>query len=144
MIGGNFRLDALQAALLRVKLPLLAAYTEQRRRHAAEYQRLLAGLRDVVLPVTHPDRTHIVNQYTIRVRSNREAFRSHLERRGIASAIYYPVPLHLQECFREFAPVSSLPVCEALAAEVLSLPVFQEMTAEEQATVAAAATGYSS
>ena len=95
-------------------------------------------------PATHPDRNHIVNQYTIRVRpgsgwdgteSPRNALRKHLEERGIASEIYYPLPLHAQECFREFGPHPRLPVAEALAEEALSLPVFPEMTEEERDAV---------
>jgi dTDP-4-amino-4,6-dideoxygalactose transaminase len=150
MVGGNFRLDAVQAALLSVKLPLLAEYTAGRQRNACEHTRALANLKggevvEVVVPATHPDRTHIANQYTLRVRrkarwqwaeSPRDALRRWLQERGIASEIYYPVPLHQQECFREWGPYPSLPVCEALADEVLSLPVFAEMTAEEQAVVA--------
>jgi dTDP-4-amino-4,6-dideoxygalactose transaminase len=139
VVGGNFRLDAVQAALLRVKLPHLAEYTAQRQRHFAEYNRALAGHQGVVVPVTHPDRTHIANQYTLRVRrGGRDALRHFLQERGIASEIYYPVPLHAQECFRAFGPHPTLPVAEALAGEVVSLPIFPEMTPEERAAVLAA------
>jgi dTDP-4-amino-4,6-dideoxygalactose transaminase len=140
LVGGNFRLDALQAALLGVKLPRLAEYTAQRQRHFAEYNRALGGREGViVVPATHPDRTHIANQYTLRVRrGRRDALRRFLEERGIASEIYYPVPLHAQECFRAFGPHPVLPVAEALADEVVSLPVFPEMTSEERGAVLAA------
>jgi dTDP-4-amino-4,6-dideoxygalactose transaminase len=140
VVGGNFRLDALQAALLRVKLPRLAEYTAQRQRHFTEYNRALAGREGViVVPATHPDRTHIANQYTLRVRrGRRDALRRFLEERGIASEIYYPVPLHAQECFQAFGPHPALPVAEALADEVVSLPVFPEMTSEERGAVLAA------
>jgi dTDP-4-amino-4,6-dideoxygalactose transaminase len=140
VVGGNFRLDALQAALLRVKLPRLAEYTAQRQRHFTEYNRALGGREGViVVPATHPDRTHIANQYTLRVRrGRRDALRRFLEERGIASEIYYPVPLHAQECFRAFGPHPALPVAEALADEVVSLPVFPEMTSEECGAVLAA------
>lgn len=147
-IGGNFRLDAVQAALLTVKLPRLAKYTAGRQRNACFYQQAFGGLRgqkvEVVTPATHPDRNHIANQYTIRVRkgpgwdgaeSPRDALRKHLEQRGIASEIYYPLPLHAQECFRQFGPHPRLPVAEALAEEVLSLPVFPEMAEEERNAV---------
>jgi len=151
MVGGNFRLDALQAALLAVKLPHLAGYTARRQRNAAEYTRALAGAASgdamaIALPVTHADRTHIANQYTIRVRrgpawrhreSPRDALRNRLAERGIAAEIYYPVPLHRQECFRELGPQPTLPVAEEAAGEVLSLPVFPELTAEEAAAVVA-------
>ncbi len=137
-VGGNFRLDALQAAFLSVKLPHLENYTVLRQRHAAEYQRLLGDLErsGLLLPATHPDRTHIMNQYTIRVPGRRDALQKYLTERGIGSAIYYPLPLHLQECFRGSEPAPSLPVAETLAREVLSLPVFPELTAQEQAAVA--------
>lgn len=152
MVGGNFRLDALQAALLAVKLPSLPRYTAARQRHAGAYSAALAGLpasRAVTLvpPTTRPDRTHIVNQYTVKVRpgpawartdSPRDALRAFLQERGIASEIYYPVPLHVQECFRDFGPRPMLPVAEALAGEVVSLPVFPELTGEEQAAVVTA------
>jgi dTDP-4-amino-4,6-dideoxygalactose transaminase len=137
----------MQAALLRVKLPRLAEYTAKRQRHAAEYNRALAGHQGVVVPTTHPDRTHIANQYTLRVRrgphwqgaeSPRDALRRFLEERGIASEIYYPVPLHAQECFRAFGPHPALPVAEALADEAVSLPVFPEMTSQEHGAVLAA------
>jgi dTDP-4-amino-4,6-dideoxygalactose transaminase len=147
-IGGNFRLDAVQAALLAVKLPHLEEYTAGRQRNACFYQESFEGLPgrkvEVVTPATHPDRNHIVNQYTVRVRkgpgwdgaeSPRNALRNHLAERGVASEIYYPVPLHAQECFREFGPHPRLPVAEALAEEVLSLPVFPEMTEEERNAV---------
>ena len=149
IVGGNFRLDALQAALLEVKLPYLAEYTAGRQRHAREYGRALGELRggdavDLILPATHPDRTHIVNQYTVRVRASsgwrgaespRNALRSFLRERGIASEIYYPLPLHRQECFQACGPHRPLPVAEAMAEEALSLPVFPEMTGEERAAV---------
>jgi len=150
-VGGNFRMDALQAALLAVKLPHLADYTARRQRNAAAYTRALAGMDAgaalaISLPVMHPGRTHIVNQYTIRVRrgpawrlpeSPRDALRSRLAERGISSEIYYPLPLHAQECFRRFGPHPALPVAEQAAGEVLSLPVFPELTAEEAAAVGA-------
>jgi dTDP-4-amino-4,6-dideoxygalactose transaminase len=151
MVGGNFRLDALQAALLAAKLPHLPEYTALRQQHAAEYTQAFAGMAAgaavaITPPVAHPNRTHIANQYTIRVRrgpawrhreSPRDALRRRLEEREIASEIYYPVPLHAQECFRHPGPHSALPVAEESAAEVLSLPVFPELTVEEAAAVVA-------
>jgi dTDP-4-amino-4,6-dideoxygalactose transaminase len=157
-VGGNFRLDALQAALLAVKLPHLAQYTAHRRRNAAAYTQALAGIASgdaitISLPVSHPDRTHIANQYTIRVRrgpawrnpeSPRDALRNRLAESGISSEIYYPLPLHAQECFRRFGPHPALPVAEQAAREVLSLPVFPELTAEEAAAVAAEIVAFAS
>ena len=139
MIGGNFRLDAMQAALLAVKLPHLEEYTRARQQHAARYGELLAGLADsVATPRSLPERSHIMNQYTIRVPGMRDALRRHLAERGIGSAIYYPLPLHRQECFARFGPQPELPVADRLAAEVLSLPVFPELTAAEQDEVVGA------
>ena len=148
-VGGNFRLDALQAAILTVKLPHLAEYTAGRQRNACEYRRALTGAGaggavEVIPPFQYEDRTHIVNQYTVRVRpghrwsrpeSPRDALRRFLEERGIASAIYYPLPLHRQECFQVFGPHPDLPVAEMLANEVVSLPVFPELTDEERSAV---------
>jgi dTDP-4-amino-4,6-dideoxygalactose transaminase len=156
MVGGNFRLDALQAALLGVKLPHLAEYTAKRQQHMREYNRAFAPLQGgeqaaLILPQAHTDRIHIGNQYTLRVQpgvrwhgteSPRDALRSHLQGRGIASEIYYPIPLHRQECFRGFGPYPELPVAEALAGEVLSLPVFPELLPEEQETVIKAVTEF--
>jgi dTDP-4-amino-4,6-dideoxygalactose transaminase len=149
MVGGNFRLDAVQAALLGVKLPHLAEYTARRQEHMRAYNRALASLggreeAQLILPQTHSDRTHIANQYTLRVQpgkrwhateSPRDALRQRLQGLGIASEIYYPIPLHRQECFRGLGPHPELPVAEALAAEVISLPVFPELTLEERETV---------
>jgi len=126
-VGGNFRIDALQAALLGVKLPHLAEYTVRRQRNSAEYTRALSGMAAgaavaISLPAIHPDRSHIANQYTIRVRrgpawrpreSPRDALRNRLAERGIAAEIYYPLPLHAQECFRQFGPHPALPVAES-------------------------------
>lgn len=156
MVGGNFRLDALQAALLSVKLPHLSEYTAGRQRNACEYTRALEGLKggevvEVLTPATLPDRTHIANQYTLRIRraegwqwaeSPRDSLRRWLQERGIASEIYYPVPLHQQECFRPFGPYPALPVCEALADEVISLPVFAELTSTELNAVADAVSDF--
>jgi dTDP-4-amino-4,6-dideoxygalactose transaminase len=156
MVGGNFRLDALQAALLGVKLPHLAEYTAKRQQHMREYNRAFAPLQGgeevaLILPQAHSDRTHIANQYTLRLQprerwnrteSPRDALRSHLQGRGIASEIYYPIPLHRQECFRDFGPHPGLPVAEALAGEVISLPVFPELMPEEQESVITAVTEF--
>jgi dTDP-4-amino-4,6-dideoxygalactose transaminase len=120
--------------------------------HATEYDRALQqtsndGPVELVLPARAGDRTHIANQYTVRVRrgtnwsrveSPRDCLRQELDAHGIASAVYYPVPLHRQECFERFGPYPSLPVAEALADEVWSLPVFPALTEEEQSAVVSA------
>jgi dTDP-4-amino-4,6-dideoxygalactose transaminase len=136
-IGGNFRLDALQAAILRVKLPHLAEWNARRRANAAVYRDLFvqAGLAGRVrLPVEPAGRTHIYHQYVVRV-PGREALRRHLQERGVGTEVYYPLPLHQQACFRAMAPGRSLPHAEAAAAEVLALPIYPELTPAQQAYV---------
>lgn len=138
-IGGNFRLDALQCALLRVKLPHLPAYCAARRSHAEFYRSALAGLPGLVLPAPAPGNDHIWNQFTLRVpgAGRRDALKQHLAAHGIGHEIYYPLPLHRQACFAHLPPVS-LPVAEQLAGEVLSIPVFPELTAPERDAIVAA------
>jgi dTDP-4-amino-4,6-dideoxygalactose transaminase len=127
MVGTNSRLDALQAAVLRAKLPYLEAWTEARRRNAAFYDELLAGVPDVAPPFVRPGAHHVYNQYTVRA-SRRDELRAFLESRGIGSGIYYPLPLHLQECFRSLGHArGDFPVAERLATEVLSLPIYPEL-----------------
>jgi dTDP-4-amino-4,6-dideoxygalactose transaminase len=134
LIGGNFRLDALQAAVLRVKASRLAAWTEGRRRNADRYRRLMkdAGLDSrVSLPAEPADHLHIYNQFVIRVRQ-RDQLRAHLQSRGIETAIYYPVPLHLQECFSPLGYTAGVfPHAEAAARETLALPIYSELTDDQ-------------
>jgi dTDP-4-amino-4,6-dideoxygalactose transaminase len=132
-VGYNSRLDALQAAVLSVKLPYLGAWSEARRSHARFYDAALAGLDEVVTPVVLPENETIVNQYTIRVRGGRrDELIAFLRTRGVGSAIYYPVPLHLQECFGYLGcEAGDFPESERAAAEVLSLPVYPELEAEQ-------------
>jgi dTDP-4-amino-4,6-dideoxygalactose transaminase len=134
VIGINSRLDALQAAVLRVKLKYLEGWTEKRRANAARYETLFEerGVTSVVRPPVKPGLRHIYHQYTIRV-PKREDLMKHLRDAGIGSEIYYPVPLHLQECFAYLGYRSGeLPVAERAAAEVLSLPIYPELTIEMQ------------
>jgi dTDP-4-amino-4,6-dideoxygalactose transaminase len=138
MVGTNSRLDALQAAVLSAKLPHLDGWTERRRENARWYDELLGGIDGVVKPVTLPGNRHVFNQYTIRAGARaragagagaRDRLREFLERRGVGTGIYYPVPLHLQECFASLGyGVGDLPVSERLAGEVLSLPIYPELT----------------
>lgn len=131
LVGANFRLDALQAAVLRVKLRHLDAWTEGRRRNAELYDRLfaergLAGTR-IKTPVAGENR-HIFNQYVIRA-EKRDGLREALSARSVGTQIYYPVPLHLQECFAYLGqPAGSLPASERAAAESLALPIYPELT----------------
>lgn len=139
-VGLNSRLDSLQAAVLNVKLPKLDDWAAARARHAERYETEFAqrGLSDlIVTPAVADGRHHVWNQYTIRVKSGRrDALQKYLADRKIGSAIYYPVPLHLQKCFSALGcEPGSLPVTEQACQEVLSLPVYPEMTEVEQATV---------
>jgi dTDP-4-amino-4,6-dideoxygalactose transaminase len=134
-LGGNFRLDALQAAVLRIKLPHLAGWTAARQRNAERYATLFAkaGLTDaLVLPGRVAGCTHIYNQFVIRV-PERDRLRAHLQCHGIGTGVYYPLPLHLQPCFRELGYRSgSFPVAEATAREVLALPIYGELSEAQQ------------
>lgn len=131
-IGTNSRLDALQAMVLRIKLQHLDSWTQRRMAHARRYVEGLAGCADfVTLPRSHPASSrHVFNQFTVRVRQ-RDALRQFLNGRGIGTGIYYPIPLHQQRCFATGSPVS-LPETERAAAEVLSLPLYPELTTSQQ------------
>jgi len=127
-VGTNSRLDSLQAAVLLAKLPHLAAWSAKRREHAAYYTQALAGLGAVRPPVVAPGNEHIFHQYTLRV-DRRDALQAHLKSKGIGSAIYYPVPLHRQPCFADLGyAAGSMPQSEQAATQVLSLPIFPELT----------------
>ena len=134
VIGGNFRMDALQAAVLRVKAPHLAAWTEGRRRNADRYRQLMtaAGLEaHVCLPVEPRECFHIYNQFVVQV-ADRDGLRGHLTSRGIETEVYYPVPLHLQECFEPLGyRAGTFPRAEAAARSSLALPIYGELTNEQ-------------
>ena len=135
-LGLNGRLDELQAAVLRIKLPWLDEWNEARRRHAAQYNSLLAPL--PVRTPSLPGAEHVVHLYVIRTPA-RDALRAHLERRGIHTGIHYPVPCHRQRACAPYAPAAgALPVTEAVADQILSLPMFPELRDEEIAYVVAA------
>jgi dTDP-4-amino-4,6-dideoxygalactose transaminase len=137
-VGINSRLDALQAAVLHVKLKYLDQWTEGRRRNAERYQRLFtqAQLLDrVLLPVTSSGNFHVYNQYTVRVRE-RDELRNFLKDKGVGTEVYYPLPMHLQNCYHDLGyHKGSFPVSERAAEEVLSLPIYAELTEEQQAYV---------
>lgn len=135
MVGTNSRLDALQAAVLNVKLRHLDEWTEARRRNARFYDEALQGLDGVRTPAVEPENFHVYNQYTIRA-ADREGLRRHLADRGIGAGVYYPVPLHLQACFEGLGQrEGDLPGAERVCREVLSLPVFPELGEERAARV---------
>ena len=134
LIGGNFRMDALQAAVLRVKARHLAASTDARRSNATRYRELFAasGLSDLpVMPVEPAGRLHTFNQFVIRV-ADRDGLKAHLDSRGIGSEIYYPLPFHLQPCFEHLGyRRGDFPVSERAAGEVLALPIYGGLSGDQ-------------
>ncbi len=137
LVGYNSRLDALQAAVLLAKLPHLAAWSEARRANAAYYSQAFADLPDVVTPYIEPVSESIFNQYTLRV-PRRDELKAHLAARGIGHSVYYPLPLHLQPCFEYLGyKAGACPEAERAAQEVISLPVFPELTAAQRDEVVA-------
>ena len=140
VVGINSRLDSLQAAVLRVKLPHLDAWTTARQVNAARYQALFAEYdlaTHVAVPGDESRGRHVWNQFVIRAAGgHRDALRKHLASCGVGTEIYYPVPLHLQQCFEYLGwQKGDLPQTELAAEETLALPIFPELTAEEQRTV---------
>ena len=138
VVGGNFRLDAIQAAVLSVKLPHLKGWEEKRRAAAATYATLLAGSDLYVTPVELPGNHHVFNQYELRVKhGQRDAVAARLQQAEIGHMIYYPVPLHLQQCFAELGgKKGDLPVTEAACEEVIALPILvDEETCAEVVSV---------
>ena len=143
-IGVNSRLDAIQAAILRVKLPHLDLWNQQRSAVASRYQQLLANIPGIITPQVTPGGESAWNQYTIRVvaptgtdaAAHRDRVRASLQEAGVISMIYYPLPLHLQAVYQDLGyPVGSFPNTERVSHEVLSLPMFPELTFEEQQRV---------
>jgi len=143
-IGGNFRLDAIQAAVLRVKLPHLSGWTSMRRQNASRYASLFAraGLASrMTLPVEPAGSFHIYNQYVVRV-PERGRVRAYLTGQGIGTEIYYPVPFHLQECFAGLGHArGDFPEAERAADSTLALPIYGELTNAQQEAVVAALAG---
>lgn len=142
VVGINSRLDTFQAAVLNVKMRYLAEGVRARQENAARYDEMFAdaGLADrIVLPWSDPSAYHVWNQYSIRVRNgNRDALRAHLAADSIGSEIYYPIPIHRQECYaKQNWAHCSLPETERAAADILNLPIFPELTVDEQETVVA-------
>ncbi|MCI0433359.1 MAG: DegT/DnrJ/EryC1/StrS family aminotransferase [Gemmatimonadetes bacterium] len=136
LVGGNFRIDAIQAAILRVKLKHLEGWTAARRRNADRYRALFreAGLETIItMPDDEPG--HVYNQFVIRA-PRRDALRAHLAAAGIGTEVYYPVPLHLQECFAALGHgPGDYPASETAARDVLALPVYPELTEAQLAEV---------
>ncbi|MDP3285491.1 MAG: DegT/DnrJ/EryC1/StrS family aminotransferase, partial [Desulfobacterales bacterium] len=137
-IGGNFRLDAIQAAIVSVKLKHLDDWTEARQKNAERYAKLFreAGLDEKIkLPVQKESR-HIYNQFVIEVPEKRDDLRNHLNNAGIGNEVYYPVPLHLQECFAYLGyREGDMSVSEHAALHTIALPIYPELTEDMQAYV---------
>lgn len=130
ILGGNFRLDAIQAAVLRVKLKYLDRWTEGRRRNAALYREAFSNTRSIEVPYEAPNSRHIYNQFVIRS-PRRDDLMSHLKQQGIGCEVYYPVPLHLQRCFKDLGyKTEDFPISEAASKESLALPIYPELTPE--------------
>ncbi len=137
-VGFNSRLDALQAAVLSAKLPYLDGWSSKRRANAKFYGKALDGIEGLTTPFIDKNNESIFNQYTIRA-ERRDALQAFLKKKGIGSAIYYPLPLHLQPCFAYLGyKKGSMPESEKAAAEVLSLPIFPELTPAQLDEVVAA------
>jgi len=137
VIGINSRMDALQAGVILVKLPYLESWHEGRRRNAAFYDRRLAGL-PLVLPRVAEGGKSVFNQYVIRT-DRRDELRKHLQEKEIGNEIYYPVPLHLQECYRDLGyGEGSFPEAEKAARQTLAIPIYPQLTEEQLEEVSAA------
>lgn len=137
VVGVNSRLDALQAAVLRVKLPHLDKWSLARQRNAQQYELMFgdAGLTEQIgLPFVRPGVRHIFHQFVIRVRDGkRDSLREHLRARDIGTDVYYPLPLHLQECFSDLGyKDGDFPLAESAAKETLALPIYPELTPDQQ------------
>ena len=141
MLGMNSRLDALQAAILRVKLRHLDRWASARRRNADRYRELFHEFRlnsIVTSPIAPPRLTHVYNQFTIRIKE-RNALREHLQSRGVPTEVYYPKPLHLQKAFAYLGHrPGDFPVSEAASSEVISLPIYPELNEQQQRDIVAA------
>jgi len=143
LIGGNFRLDPIQAVVVLVKLKCLEEWHKARQANAAWYDKRFAGCDKIVTPCVQPHNRMIYNQYVIRIRSDKGALRdqveAHLNAKKIGNAIYYPVPLHLQQCFAGLGyKEGNLPHAELAAKEVLAIPIYPELTQAQKEEVAGA------
>ncbi len=143
LIGRNSRLDGMQAAILDVKLRHLETWTRERREAAKRYDRLLASIPGITLPVVRNEGAHVFHLYVIRVNEDRDALRKHLDAKNIQSGIHYPHPLHLLPAFAHLDHrEGDFPVSERLAKEIVSLPMSPELSEEQQQRVADAVREY--
>ena len=144
VVGVNSRLDAMQAAILRIKLRHLDEYATARNTAAAYYDKAFAGMAHISVPERGPSSTHVFHQYTLKVTGgHRDDLKKHLETNGVPAMIYYPVPCHLQNAYKsDRCPEGALPVTEQLMHEVLSLPMSTELDNEQLAHITAMVKGY--
>ncbi len=145
MIGGNFRLDAIQAAVVLAKLKYLDKWTEKRRANAQTYNRLFKemGMTDSLTLPSEVIPHHVYNQYVIRVKDKRDELRSFLGENNISTEIYYPLPLHLQDCYLSLGyKKGNLPESEKAADETIALPIFPELTTDQLEYVVATITHF--
>jgi dTDP-4-amino-4,6-dideoxygalactose transaminase len=137
-VGFNSRLDALQAAVLQVKLKYLDQWTGGRRRNAERYQQLFSQMKladRVTLPPTAPGNFHVYNQFTVRA-PKRDELRTFLKEKGVGTEVYYPLPMHLQNCYRDLGhQKGAFPLSERAAEEVMSIPIYPELTETQQSYV---------
>ncbi len=141
-IGTNSRLDTLQAAVLLAKINHLQDWADGRRHQAAAYDAVLGGIRGVTPPPVDSANEHVYHQYTIRA-ERRDELKQHLASCGVGCAVYYPKPLHRQPCFAHLGYREGvLPVAETASREVLSLPVYPELTSDQRETVVSAIRGF--
>jgi dTDP-4-amino-4,6-dideoxygalactose transaminase len=136
-VGINSRLDELQAAVLNVKLPYLDTWSNERARRAAVYDELLDDVSfELITPSLRDDARHIFHQYVIRVPQHRDALMEHLKQHGVGTKVYYPIPLHRQECFAYlYYQEGEFPESERAARETLALPIYPELTEAQQSHV---------
>jgi dTDP-4-amino-4,6-dideoxygalactose transaminase len=131
ILGHNYRMDGIQGAVLGIKLNHIERWTEARRSHARRYNELLKGLPEFVLPTEMPGTKHVYHLYVVRT-PHRDKLQKHLQDRGVSTGLHYPVPLHMQEAFRHLGyKKGDFPVSEMAGEQVLSLPMFAELTAEQ-------------
>ena len=131
-VGFNSRLDTMQAAILNIKYDHLEKWSEGRRANAAYYNQHLADIKQIKTPWIDPRAVSIYNQYTL-VCEDRDGLKDHLTDKGIACAVYYPLPLHLQQCFKELGyQKADLPISEEMAGKVLSIPIYPELTSTQK------------
>jgi dTDP-4-amino-4,6-dideoxygalactose transaminase len=136
MYGHNYRMEGIQGAVLGVKLRHLGAWTDARRKNAASYNTALKGIPGVVTPKEMPYAKHVYHLYVVRA-PRRDDLQRHLEEKGVSTGLHYPVPLHVQNAFKHLGyKEGDFPVTEKAAGEILSLPMYPELTAEQITYVA--------